>query len=202
MDALRMPAAATRGGRLGSERLRTIVVLVVVGIVLAGAAVVVEQPWANDGYTDVTLTGDVSGAAPAAGIVAPDFRTTTIDGTSVSLAEYRGRPVWLTFGASWCADCRGEAPDLQATYEKYAAQGLVVLSVSIDEDAQAVRDYASRVGLTYTQVADPSTTIASRYHILGIPTHYFISPDGVIKEVRLGGLPPAEMERLVGTILQ
>jgi len=202
MDALRMPAAATRGGRLGSERMRTIVVLVVVGIVLAGAAVVVEQPWANDGLTDVTLTGDVSGVAPAAGVVAPDFKTTTVDGTPVSVADFKGRPVWLTFGASWCADCRGEAPDLQATYEKYAAQGLVVLSIWINEDVQAVRDYASRVGLTFTQVADPSTTIASRYRILGVPTHYFISPDGVIEEVRIGGLPPAEMERLVGTILQ
>ena len=202
MDALRMPTTTTRGGRLASERLRTIVVLVVVGVVLAGAAVVVEQPWAADGYTGVTLTGDVSGAAPAVGMVPPDFTATAVDGTAVSLAALKGKPVWLTFGASWCGDCRAEAPDLQATYEKYAGQGLAVLSVAIQEDEQAVRDYAKRAGLTFTQVADPSTTIASRYRILGLPTHYFISPDGVIKEVRLGGLPPAEMERLVGTIIQ
>jgi peroxiredoxin len=202
MDALRVSAAPVRGGRLASERLRTIVVLAVVGVLLAGAAIVVEQPWADDGYTGVTLTGDVSGVAPAAGLVPPDFQATTTDGTTVSLAAYKGKPVWLTFGASWCADCRGEAPDIQATYEKYAPAGLVVLSVSIDEDEQAVRAYAERVGLTFPQVADPSTTIASRYRILGVPTHYFISPDGIIEEVRLGGLPPAEMERLVGTISQ
>ncbi|MDH4141736.1 MAG: TlpA family protein disulfide reductase [Chloroflexota bacterium] len=202
MDALSMPAAPPRSGRLRSERFRTIAVLVVVGIALVGAAVLMEQPWADDGYTDVTLTGDVSAVAPAAGMAAPDFKTTTIDGTPVSISEYQGQPVWLTFGASWCADCRGEAPDLQATYEKYAPQGLVVLSVSIDEDEQAVRDYAQRVGLTFTQVADPSTIIASRYRILGVPTHYFISPEGTIEEVRLGGLPPEEMERMVGTILQ
>jgi cytochrome c biogenesis protein CcmG/thiol:disulfide interchange protein DsbE len=202
MDAVSPVAPPTRSTRFGSERLRTIVILVVVGIVLSGIAVAVEQPWADDGVSDVTLTGDVAAAAPAAGMPAPDFQTTTIDGTPVSISDYAGQPVWLTFGASWCADCRGEAPDLQATYEKYADQGLVVLSVSIDEDAQAVRDYAERVGLTYTQVADPSTTIASRYRILGVPTHYFIAPDGNIEEVRLGGLPPAEMERLVGTILQ
>ena len=202
MDALRIPATAPRRRRLGGERFRTIAILVIVGIALTGVAVAVEQPWAADGYVDVTLTGDVSGVAPAAGLTAPDFKTTTIDGTPVSLSDYAGKPVWLTFGASWCADCRGEAPDLEATYEKYRAQGLVVLAVSIEEDAQAVRDYSDRVGLTYPQIADPSTTIASRYRILGIPTHYFIAPDGLIKEVRLGGLPPAEMERLVGGILQ
>jgi len=200
MDTLRVSAAPVRSGRLGSERIRTIVVLAVVGVLLAGAAVVVEQPWAADGYTGVTLTGDVAGAAPVVGMAPPDFQATTTDGTAVSLAAYKGKPVWLTFGASWCADCRGEAPDIEATYEKYAPAGLVVLSVSIDEDADAVRAYADRVGLTFPQVADPSTTIAGRYRILGVPTHFFISPDGIIQEVRLGGLPPAEMERLVGTI--
>ena len=202
MEALRIPATAQRGRRFGSERIRTIAILVVVGIALTGVAVAVEQPWASGGYTDVSLTGDASGPAPAAGLAAPDFKTTTIDGTPVALSDYAGKPVWLTFGASWCADCRGEAPDLQATYEKYRAQGLVVLAVNIQEDASAVRSYADRVGLTYPQIADPSTTIASRYRTLGIPTHYFIARDGIIKEVRLGGLPPAEMERMVQGILQ
>jgi peroxiredoxin len=202
MDALRIPATAPRGRRFGGERFRTITVLVVVGLALTGVAVAVEQPWASDGYTDVSLTGDVSGPAPAAGLKAPDFKTTTIEGTPIALSDYAGEPVWLTFGASWCADCRGEAPDLEATYEKYRAAGLIVLAVSIEEDAAAVRAYADRVGLTYTQIADPSTTIASRYRTLGIPTHFFIAPDGIIKEVRLGGLPPEEMERLVKGILQ
>ncbi|HSG87359.1 MAG TPA: TlpA disulfide reductase family protein [Candidatus Limnocylindrales bacterium] len=202
MDTMRMQAPAARGGRFGSERLRTILVLVVVGIALLGVAVLVEQPWANDRFTNVTLPDGAAAAAPAVGAPAPDFKTTTIDGTPVSLSEYQGQPVWLTFGASWCADCRGEAPDLQATYEKYAAQGLVVLSVNIQEDEKAVRDYAERVGLTFTHIADPSTIIAGRYRIMGVPTHYFISPEGTIEQVRLGGLPPAEMESLVESIIQ
>jgi hypothetical protein len=50
-------------------------------------------------------------------------------------------------------------------------------------------------------VPDPATKVADEYHILGIPTHYFIGRDGVIKQVRLGGLKPAEMDQLVGQIL-
>ena len=64
MDALRIPATAPRGRRLDSERFRTIAILVIVGVALTGVAVAVEQPWASDGYTDVALTGDVSGPAP------------------------------------------------------------------------------------------------------------------------------------------
>src|SRR5512143_476977 len=104
-------------------------------------------------------------AAPTVGQLPPDFKTTTVDGTPVSLSQYAGQPVWLMFAASWCPDCRSEAPDVEATYEKYEDQGLVVLSVNIEEDADAVKAYAARAGLTYPAVADPSTTIASRYRV-------------------------------------
>ena len=200
MDALRV--SDRPAGRLGGERLRTLLVLPVTAIVVAIVAVLVNQPAGGNGLTSITLTGDTSGAAPVAGAVPPDFTATTVDGTTVSLSSLRGQPVWLTFGASWCSDCRSEAPDLQATYAKFKDRGLVVLGVFIDEDAAAVSDYAGRVGFTFPMVADPSTRIASRYHTLGIPTHFFIGRDGVIREVRLGGLQPAEMERLVTGLLE
>ena len=125
-----------------------------------------------------------------------------MDGEAFKLADLAGQPIWLTFGASWCADCRAEAPDLQATYERYAPAGLAVVSIWLEESDQEVRDYASRVGLTFTKIADPSTALASRYRTYGLPTHFFIAPDGTIREVRLGGLPPEEMDRLARSILQ
>lgn len=199
MTAIRLQAAAPA---LGNERSRTILVMALAGLAIVLIVVAVDGPFGGKGYADVTLTGDVSGPAPRAGMVAPDFGTVTVDGEAVNLADYAGKPVWLTFGASWCVECRAEAPELQATYERYAGRGLVVLGVFIDEDAQSVRDYANRVGLTFTMVADPTTRIASRYRTLGVPTHFFINPDGVIEEVRLGGLPEAAMAELVEGILQ
>ncbi len=186
--------------RFANERLRTLVVMALAGLAIVAAIVIVERPFGG-GFTDVTLTGDVSGARPIAGTEAPIFRSVTVYGDPVGLDEFRGRPVWLTFGASWCVDCRAENPELQATYERYRDQGLVVLGVFINEDAEAVRYYASRVGLDITMVAYPTTTIASRYRILGVPTHFFLTPDGVIQEVRLGGLPAESMDALVRSIL-
>jgi thiol-disulfide isomerase/thioredoxin len=110
--------------------------------------------------------------------------------------------VWLTFGASWCGDCRAEAPDLEATAAKYRSQGLAVVGVFVDEDATAVGDYAKRVGLDFTLVPDPRTIVASRFRIMGLPTHYFITPDGVIRQIRLGGLRLEEMDRLAASVLR
>jgi thiol-disulfide isomerase/thioredoxin len=125
-----------------------------------------------------------------------------VTGEPFKLADLAGRPIWLTFGASWCADCRAEAPDLQATYERYASVGLAVVSIWIEETDADVRDYADRVGLDFIKIADPTTALASRYRTYGLPTHFFIGPDGTIREIRLGGLPAEEMDRLAKSILQ
>src|SRR5665647_2652833 len=60
------------------------------------------------GTTAVELSGPGGGAAPKIGSPAQDFTGTTVDGKEVSLSSLKGHPVWLTFGASWCAACVAE----------------------------------------------------------------------------------------------
>jgi len=185
----------------GGQRLRTLAIMLVVGAAIAGATYLLDRSGATS-YTTIELTGDTSGSRPIVGTIPPDFSATTVDGEAFKLADLAGKPVWLTFGASWCADCRAEAPDLQATYEKYAPSGLAIVSIWLEESDQEVRDYATRLGLDFTKIADPSTALASRYRTYGLPTHFFIAPDGKIQEIRLGGLPAEEMDRLARSIIQ
>lgn len=184
----------------GGERVRTLAIMLVVGAAIVGATYVLDGSQAS-ATTTVRLTGDTSGPRPIVGMAPPTFKATTVTGEAFDLASLAGRPVWLTFGASWCGDCRAEAPDLQATYARYAPEGLAVVSIWIEETDADVRGYAGRVGLTFTMISDPNTALASRYRTYGLPTHFFIGPDGLIREVRLGGLPPEEMDRLVRSIL-
>ncbi len=196
MDAAQVPA--TRPAGVGAGRLRTIVVLVVAAIVIGAVAFLVDQPAA--GVTKVDLPAG-SGSAPAVGQVPPDFSGTAVDGTKVSLSGLKGAPVWLTFGASWCPDCRAEAPDVQAAFAAHKADGLKVVGVFIDEDASAVTSYAGKVGLTFPIVADEQEVLAAQYRTVGIPTHFFIGRDGTVREIRIGRLPPDEMEKLVQELL-
>jgi peroxiredoxin len=186
-----------------SSRIRNIAVIAVTAVVIGALAFVVNQPKASArGVTDVELSGVATGQAPAVGQVAPDFLAKTVDGRTVRLSEFKGKPVWLTFGASWCQPCRAENPDIQAAYEKAKASGLEVLAVFMSEDEAAVKDYADRVGLTYDKVADPDTALASQYRILGIPSHFFIDQAGVLKQLKIGGLDPAGMEQAINDISQ
>ncbi len=155
----------------------------------------VDRP-TDDGVTFLPGQAPV-GAPPAAGDVLPDFSATATDGSTISIAGLKGQPVWLTFGASWCPDCRAEATDLQATYAKYKSQGLAVVGVFIQEDQAAVLDYAKRVGFTFPMVADPQSRIADLYRVYGIPIHFFVGRDGKVRDVRIGRLTPGDMEQLV-----
>jgi cytochrome c biogenesis protein CcmG/thiol:disulfide interchange protein DsbE len=181
--------------RIRESRLGTLLVLAVTAaLVMVGAYLVDRPSAAAKGISAVELSGPGGGAPPKIGSPAQDFTATTVDGKEVSLSTYKGKPVWVTFGASWCAACKAEAADIEASYKKFKAQGVVVLAISISEDSATVRDYRDRVGLTYPQVADPDTDIASAYRVNGIPAHFFIDASGVLREIKTGGLSIGQMD--------
>jgi len=198
MDAMEVPAPRPAGR--GAARLRTIIVLAVAAILIGAAAWIVDRP-TDDSVTRLPGAAP-AGAPPRTGDVPPDFSATAIDGSAVSMAALKGQPTWLTFGASWCPDCRAEATDLQATYAKYRPQGLAVLGVFIDEPESAVADYAKRVGFTFPLLADPQGKIADMYRTYGIPIHFFVGRDGIIREVRIGRLTAGDMEQLVQQLVR
>jgi peroxiredoxin len=187
--------------RIRESRLGTLLVLVVTAAIVMGGAYLVDRPAAaHAGTTAVKLTGTGGGAAPKIGSPAQDFTATTVGDKQVSLSSYKGQPVWLTFGASWCAACVAEAPDIESTYQKFKAKGIVVLAVSISEDSATVKDYATRVGLTFPMVADPDTRIASVYGVYGIPAHFFIDKSGILRSVKTGDLSRDQMAAAITDI--
>lgn len=191
----------TRAPRLAAAGpLRTIAIVAITAVVIGVVAFWVDNPLADDGVSGLSLSGAIAAAPPRPGEVPPDFSMATTDGGTVRLSDYAGQPVWLTFGASWCPDCRAEAPDLEAAYQRYRDQGLVLLAV-FQEDVSSATDYATRVGLTFTLGVDPDTRIASSYDVLGIPTHVFIGRDGRVQALRVGGLKPDDIDRYLKALL-
>jgi peroxiredoxin len=198
MDAPTMVADGGGAPKPRQSRIVTLAIMAVTAAIIVVVAFLVNQPTATaDGVTSVTLSGAATGDAPTVGKPAPDFVAVTVDGKTVKLSDLKGKPVWLTFGASWCQPCRAENPDIKATYEKYKDSGLVVLAIFISEERAAVTDYADRIGLTYLKVADPNTKIASQYRILGIPSHYFIDSTGILRQMKIGSLDTPAMEAAV-----
>lgn len=70
----------------------------------------------------------------------------------------------------------------------------MVLGVYLSEPAEQARDFAGRLGLTYPQVADPQTKIASAYRVMGVPTHVFVDAEGVVRAIHVGVLTGERMD--------
>ena len=168
--------------RIRSSRFGTLAVLLVTAALVAGGAWLVNgqrtEAATAAGTTVVTLPGTSTVPAPKVGAAAQDFTLSTVDGTTVSLDQFKGKAVWVVFGASWCAACQAEVADIQAAHEKYGPQGLVVLAVNINESQDAVRSYANRVGTSYLVGADDQSAIADAYRVSAIPAHFFVDRNG------------------------
>ncbi len=113
---------------------------------------------------------------PKPGALAPAFSLQRLDGAgSISLRSLRGKTVVLNFFASWCAPCKREAPALEAFWQKYRSQGVVVLGVDSGDAKSDARRFLSAHGITYPIVSDPNENLAlGTYALPGLPVTFVI----------------------------
>ena len=140
----------------------------------------------------------VAGCSPASGQgtglgnVAPDFQLSNLEGNTVSLSDFRGKPVMLNFWASWCGPCREEMPYIQQVYAEWSDRGLVVLAVNIGESSTTVKEFVQSYGLSFSVLLDTKQDVAQKYNIQAIPTTFFIDKDGIIQVKITGAFPSKE----------
>ena len=122
-----------------------------------------------------------------AGTMAPDFKMKTPEGKTIQLSKYaKGKTVVLDFWASWCPDCRKDAPEVVRMYEAYRQHGIQFIGISMDTDVEAWRKAIAQYGIGYPQVSElkkfKETDIAKAYGVKWIPSMVVIGPDGQVKQ--------------------
>ncbi|MCL2470324.1 MAG: TlpA family protein disulfide reductase [Propionibacteriaceae bacterium] len=190
---------------MSRSSIRNVLVIAVTTVVILAVVVLVQQPWKSSesdpsSITTVDVGSNSDHPAPAVGVEATDFTATTVTGDTVTLSELRGKPVWLVFGATWCTNCRSEAPDVQAVADAYAGK-ITVVTIYVGEASSTVKGYVDRLKLSGPQIADTSNAISSAYDILGIPAHFFIDSNGVIQQIAVGSLTKQSASDIVARLV-
>ncbi len=131
---------------------------------------------------------------PQPGSEAPDFALPDLDGETVRLSDFAGRPVVLNFWATWCTPCRVEMPALEEAAADYAGRGLAVLAVNQGETAEQVNDFLTEVGLSLPVLLDAESEVGAAYGAFFLPTTVIVGQDGVVGAVHRGILSREDLD--------
>jgi peroxiredoxin len=130
---------------------------------------------------------------------APDFELTSLTGETIRLSQFQGQPVVLSIGASWCPDCRVEAPILEELHKNHPE--LMILLVDSKETPEVVQAFVDEFGITHPVLLDKDGAVSELYQIFAIPTEIFIDKDGMIRAKIIESVTPellAEKLPLIG----
>jgi peroxiredoxin len=174
---------------------RTVVTLAAVPLALLAGALVVTLTQGNPKASGVTyVNGDTSEIVYAQGhrALAPDFTGTSLTGTPISLASYRGKVVVLNFWGSWCNPCRSEAPTLAVLAEEYRQKGVSFLGDDVGDTPANALAFTRSVGITYPSVNDASYAVVQQFGrvmpLNDTPTTVVIDRTGHIAGLVIGGI--------------
>src|SRR6266498_3157145 len=102
---------------------------------------------------------------------APAVSGELLDGTPFDLGSLRGSVIVVNFWGSWCAPCRAEAPELEATYQATRSLGVALVGVDIRDGRDAATAFMADFHLTYPSLFDPrseehTSELQSRPHLV------------------------------------
>lgn len=128
------------------------------------------------------------------GEIAPEFATTDLDGTRVSLEDYAGRPLLLHFWATWCGICRQEFGALEALHRELQhsfgagnGQNLTprLVTLAADEDPRVVQSFVREHQLSYPVLLAPPPLLRA-YKVHAFPTSYYLDADKRVHSGTIG----------------
>ena len=177
-----------------------VVAIVVVAIVGVVTFVVIDD---NKSTTNGTA---MKGAAKASidgvatvGEAAPDFELQTLDGKTVRLSDYAGKPVVVNFWASYCHPCREEFPMFRAALESHN-NNFVLLGVDYRDITSDARKFANDKHATWPILKDPGNDVALAYGVRAVPQTFFIGRDGKISQRYYAQIPSDLFEQELAKI--
>ena len=163
-----------------------------IGILIALVMVAVENRQAREAenYNVDTVVVPIGSVV---NFPAPDFELQDLDGNTVSLADYAGRPVFINFWATWCIPCIQELPAFEAFIDEQ--DEVAVLAINFGESPEEVRTFFEGIGIeNIPTVLDSGLNVKNSYGVQNLPTTFLIDAEGVVRYMKLGEMTIDKME--------
>lgn len=135
----------------------------------------------------------------------PMVRGTLLDGSALSLAQYRGHVVVLNLWGSWCAPCRAEAPDLVKVANATKADGVRFVGIDTRDEPSAAAAFVRRFHVPYPSFNDRDGRVLSRFSgivpISGVPSTVVVDKRGRVAARVVGRVDAKTLRGLITDLL-
>lgn len=198
MSEKRQSARAKARDKAKSANTQGILMLVVgLGLILIAVAAFFAMPKAAEAVRE----SDGLVVPVSVNFEAPDVALTDLQGNPVALSDYAGKVILYNSWATWCPPCKAEMPTLQAYYDKYKDQGLVIIAIEDGQPLPEVADFVQQFGLTFPVWPDPEYKASKTYNVSGLPTSFVIDRDGIVRLTWSGEISMSALEKYVTPLL-
>jgi peroxiredoxin len=134
--------------------------------------------------------------------VAPSFSLNDSEGKTIKLADFQGKVVLLDFWATWCHGCMTEIPWFMEFHDKYKADGLAVIGVSVDDDGwKSVKPFLAERKFNYTIVVG-NQDLEKLYSVEAPPVAVLIDREGKLAETHAGVVEKDSFEKEIKELLR
>jgi len=118
---------------------------------------------------------------------APELNLKDVDGNSYNIKQSRGKWVFVHFWAAWCGPCRREMPTVQRMTEKLKDTAIDIVLVNTAETDDEVFNFLGVVAPDMSTLMDRDGLVTERWQPRGLPASFFVSPEGTLEYIALGG---------------
>jgi thiol-disulfide isomerase/thioredoxin len=143
--------------------------------------------WSADARAEIRV-GDAFPALSSAGLVGGTLPATD------------GRVVLVDFWASWCPPCRTSFPAYGRLNSEFAAKGLVIIAVSVDQDRVDYEAFVRKMAPPFFVALDRDQGLVRAVKVPTMPTCYLVDRQGKVRYVHAGFRGPETEEALRGEI--
>lgn len=182
-------------------------------IVAAAVAALVLGGWAVSGLLDAPAPAGPAAAhrglvviPPGERVAAPALSGATVDGGTVSWADYRGKVVVLNVWSSWCDPCQAEAGELQKAATKYRDRGVAFLGINRESGRREAQDFEKEFDIGYPSLQDPQGSLVLKFPAgsvtpQSIPNTLVVDRDGRLAAHALRGVGADDLDFLIRSVL-
>ncbi len=117
---------------------------------------------------------------------APTFNLPDMNGKMHQLSDYLGKPVIVSFWATWCPPCLKEIPQLNRAWDALKDEGVEMLLVNINEGKETIEAYQKKVPIHPKILRDETAGQLYNWNMIGLPAAFVIDPEGRVVYQALG----------------